>query len=423
VGALAFLIDRARLDNANYTAEGIPRKWAGRKEEKQPEPDLETRRFEITDMSESEEPIASNQDTDEPSNRWYEEISARTTTLPEITISLTGFAREEDAQNLGNIIRDFLVFYGKLMDLSGLTRVWVAYDYEGTLANLERGFEAQDKLAPTQDDIAVGIAMTPAIRQDGTAKSVMVLNAYHMIALAHPDNKELKPYYRRMMYTLAHECGHVHDLAVKIRSFPEKWLKHRLNRRDGVLFEVAEACWSEYIACRLSAVMSSDDTTNDYESTFCEQFEKGVPAMRRCLRQYRMHGDVPRVLSECSYIVKKVLVYASYLFGQLAGIDVSFKEGAPKATALLAIHAEVRKIVERLEAELEKMNTTYGSWNSFDVFEPLKKVALDLFAAAGLHLEDRGEAGMYVNIPYSADTLPNAEEQAAYLASVRTDPS
>jgi hypothetical protein len=370
-------------------------------------------------MSEFEERVVQKQDTEEPSNPWYEEVSARTTTMPEITISLTGFVREEDAQNLGNIIREFLVLYGKLMDLSGLTRVWVTYDYEGTLANLERGFEAENKLAPTQDDIVVGIAMTPAILQDGTAKSVMVLNAYHLMALAHPDNEELKPYYRRMMYTLAHECGHVHDLAAKIRSFPEQWLKLRLNRRDGALFEVAEACWSEYVACRLSAVMSSDDITTDYENTFCEQLEKGVPAMRGCLRQYRMHGDLTRVLSECSYVVKKVLVYASYLFGQLAGIDVSFEEAAPTAKALLESHPEVRAVVERLEAELETMHSTYGSWDSFDVFEPLKRVALDLFAVAGLYLEDRGEEAMYVNIPYTEDTLPNAEEQAAYLASLR----
>jgi hypothetical protein len=292
-----------------------------------------------------------------------------------------------------------------------------------TLANLERGFEAASKLAPTQDDIAVGIAMTPAVLQDGTAKSVMVLNAYHMMALAHPDNEELKPYYRRMMYTLAHECGHVHDLLAKTRSFPEQWLKLRLNRRDGALFEVAEACWSEYIASRLSAVMSSDDITIDYENTFCKQLEKGVPAMRGFLRQYRMHGDVTRVVSECSYVVNKVLVYASYLFGQLAGIDASFEEAAPKAKAILESHPEVRAVVERLEAELETMNSTYGSWDSFDVFEPLKKVALDLFAVAGLHLEDRGEEAMYVNIPFTKDTLPNAEEQAAYLASLRMTPS
>ena len=370
-------------------------------------------------MSEFGEPVVEKQNTEEPSKSCYEEVSARTTTLPEITISLTGFAREEDAHNLGNIIREFLVFYGKLMDLSGLTRVWVAYDYEGTLANLERGFDAGNKLTPTQDDIAVGIAMTPAVLQDGTAKSVMVLNAYHMMALAHPDNEELKPYYRRMMYTLAHECGHVHDLAAKVRSFPEKWLKLRLNRRDGALFEIAEACWSEYIACRLSAVVSSDEIATDYENTFCEQLQKGFPAIRGYLRQYRMHGDVTRVLTECSYVVKKVLVYASYLFGQLAGTGASFEEAAPRAKALLGSHSEARKVVQRLEAVLERMCKSYGSWDTFDVFEPLKKVALDLFAVAGLHLEDRGEEGTYVSIPYTEDTLPSAEEQAAYHAKLR----
>jgi hypothetical protein len=370
-------------------------------------------------LSEFGESVVENQSKEEPPNQWYEEVSARTTTLPEITISLTGFAREEDAHTLGNIIREFLVFYGKLMDLHGLTRVLVAYDYEGTLANLERGFETENNLAPTQDDIAVGIAMTPAVLQGGTAKSVMVLNAYHLMALAHPDNEELKPYYRRMMYTLAHECGHVHDLAAKVRAFPEKWLKLRLNPRDFSLFEIAEACWSEYIACRLSAVVSSDEIAADYELTFCEQLEKGVPAIRGYLRQYRMHADVRGVLTECSYIVKKVLVYASYLFGQLAGTGASFQEAAPKAKALLENHSEVNAVVQRLEAVLETMCKSYGSWDSFEVFDPLKMVALDLFAVAGLHLEDRGEDGTYVNIPYTEDTLPSAEEQAAYLAGLR----
>jgi len=298
--------------------------------------------------------------------------------------------------------------------------VYVAYDYEGTLANLERGFETKNTLAPTQDDVAVGIAMTPAILQDGVLRSVIVLNAYHMLTLIHSDNEELKPYYRRMVYTLAHECGHVHDLGVKARSFPEQWLKARLNMHDGTLFEVAEGCWSEYIASRLSAIMSPHETTTDYENTFCEQLEKSVPAIQGFLRQYRMHGDVGRVLSECSYVVKKVLVYASYLFGQLDGIGASLQDGAPKAKALLEKHGQVEPLVKRLEAELESMNNVYENWDKLEVFEPLKKIALDLFAVAGLHLEDRGDEGMYVDIPYSEDTLPSAEEQAAYLANLRT---
>src|SRR6266481_2383942 len=150
-------------------------------------------------MSTFDEPIDPKQTQAAESNTWYDEVSARPSTLPNVTISLTNFAREEDAQLLGGIIRDYLFFFGKFMDLGGLARVWVTYDYEGTLANLERGFDTQNKLTPTQDDIAVGIAMTPAILEDGKARSVMVLNAYHLMALTQPDNEELQPYYKQMI--------------------------------------------------------------------------------------------------------------------------------------------------------------------------------------------------------------------------------
>jgi hypothetical protein len=57
------------------------------------------------------------------------------------------------------------------MNLSSLSRVWVSYDYENTLLSLNRGDEIQTKLTPTQDDVAVGIAMTPAIIENGAVKS------------------------------------------------------------------------------------------------------------------------------------------------------------------------------------------------------------------------------------------------------------
>lgn len=365
-------------------------------------------------MSESAEPNDSEQ-TEGERNTWYDEVSARPSTLPEITISMTNFAREEDARILADIIRGFLSFYGKVMNLGGLDRVWVTYDYQGTLANLERGFDTQDKLTPTNDEIGVGIAMTPAVLVDGRPKSVIVLNALHMMALTQPENEDLKPYYRQMAYTLAHECGHVHDLAAKVQSLPEFWLKLKLNRYDALLFEVAEACWSEYIASRLSAFMSPVELTGQYETTLCEQLEKGVPAVRNAIRQYRMHGDVPRVLSETSYVVKKILVYASYLFGQLHGLDQSLKE-APKVKELLQSDPEILALLLRLESELSRLESTYTNWESFEVFDPLKQIALELYEAFGMEIESRGEAGLFVNIPLSEATVPNVGEQLEFLA-------
>jgi hypothetical protein len=219
-----------------------------------------------------------------------------------------------------------------------------------------------------------------------------------------------------MLYTLAHECAHVHDLALMVRCFPEQWLKLRLGTHESTLFQIAVGCWSEYISSRMSAVASSDEITTDYENIFCDQLEKGMPAIRAFIRQYRMHGNVAQVLEECSYIVKKVLVYASYLLGQLAGLNLDLATGASKATDLLEKYPTIRPLVERLENELETMHNTYGAWTNFDIFEPLKGIALDLYQVAGLELEDRGEQGMYVNIPFTEGTVPDLTEQSAFLA-------
>lgn len=367
-------------------------------------------------MNTDKESTERGQSQAESGNTWYEEVSARPSTLPDITFSFTNFAREEDERQLAGIIQGYLSFFGKLMDLSALSRVWVTHDYAGTLASLERGFDARSQLTPTNDAIGVGIAMTPAILVDGEPKSVIVLNALHMMALTQPDNEELRPYYRQMVYTLAHECGHVHDLGMKVASLPDTWLKCRLNPYDGLLFEIADACWSEYIASRLSAPVSPEELTSQYQSTMCEQLENGIPAIRGYLRQYRMHADVPQVLSECTYVVSKILTYASYLLGQLHGLGQSFDEAAPQAREALKKHSDILSLVEQLESELQSMHADYGSWPGFEVFEPLKKIAFDLFAVAGLKLEERGADGMSVRIPLTPETTPNLAEQFEFLA-------
>jgi hypothetical protein len=72
--------------------------------------------------------------------------------------------------------------------------------------------------------VAVGIAMTPAIIENGAVKSVMVFNANYLYALTQPDNEEIQPVYKLMLYIVGHECGHVHDVGMKVRSLPDSWL-------------------------------------------------------------------------------------------------------------------------------------------------------------------------------------------------------
>lgn len=346
---------------------------------------------------------------------WAQEISARQTTLPDVAIELVGFAKETDAQNLGNILRGYLTFFGKLMDLSSLSRVWVSYDYENTLMSLNRGDEIQTKLTPTQDDVAVGIAMTPAILEAGAVKCVMVFNAHYLNVLTQSDNQEIQPLYKQMLYFVAHECAHAHDVGMKVRSLPDSWLNLNQGSYDETLFRAAEGSWSEYIASRLSAFMSYPELTSDYETTFCDQVEKGLPAIRTSIRQYRMHGDLTRVLSECSYVVKKLLLYAGYLLGQLDGCDMSFGDSAAKTASLLVSYPELQRIVEQTHHELQALYAIYDHWTDLDVFAPLKKLVLELYAWVGLELRAHGEQDMNVIIPFTTDTTPSIDEQTEFM--------
>lgn len=157
-----------------------------------------------------------------------------------------------------------------------------------------------------------------------------MLNAAYMSVFAEADRPDLAAVRDEMTYTLAHECGHVHDLDVQELAFPSIFLKTALPFRDGVLFYIASGCWEEYVACRLSACFGTETTLRNYQHTFCLALETAKERADAAIRQYRMHHDVGRVTNEVAEVYKRVLVYASYLFGHLDELGSSLSEKARK---------------------------------------------------------------------------------------------
>jgi hypothetical protein len=351
-----------------------------------------------------------------PEDALNREFEQQESTFPGVGIDLCGFESKELAQDVGNAVGCYLSSFGKLFNLKRLSRVIVAYDYNGALAGIDRGIETSEVLTPTQDEIAVGIAMTPAIIVNGELASVMVLNAAHLIVLAYPEKPELKEHCYRMAHVLAHECGHVHDLDVQARAFPNVLFKIKLPYKDEILFRVATACWGEYIASRLGAFMGSDLTIRELEDTFCAVLERAKADADKAIRQYRMHGDVSRVAREVTEGYKRLLVYASYLLGHLAGLEGALEELAPKAVQLVERTSYFEPLFRSLQEDLRAMHSTYGYWETIAVFEPLKQLAEKLFEAGGLQIQSKGE-GAYITIPFTPDTTPSFQEMLEFRQS------
>ncbi len=234
-------------------------------------------------------------ESNEKADSDFEAFLARPTTLPDVTITLIGFASEELANQLAAILRAHLSIFGRILDLSGLAQVYVSYDYRSTLATLERGFETNRPLSPTEDEVAVGIAMAPAVVREGKVKSVIVLSAPHFASLLQsqetPENvSELEQLRDLVVHTLGHECGHVHDRELQARCFPEVLLKQSWSPAQEALVGTAFACWEEYIASRLSAPWGNEQTVPGFEDAFCSRLESAWATMVRSIRHYRCMG-------------------------------------------------------------------------------------------------------------------------------------
>ncbi len=342
-----------------------------------------------------------------------EEFRNRPSTLPDIGVDLSFFAMEEDAKTVGSAVNGWLQIFGKIMDLQRLSQVLVTFKYEEALATLDRGVKTAGVLTPTNDEIALGIAMTPAVLRNGEPKSVMILNAQYMIAFARVEMPDTEPIRKSMIYTLAHECGHVHDLEMQVRAFPNRILSTQLPYREVLLYGITSSCWEEYIASRLSAFMGDESTLTGYEDTFCSALKTAKPRADALIRQYRMHGDVGQIAREVSEIYRRLVTYASYMLGHVDGTTGNIEESVPNALKCLDEIPPFKPLFDRLVMELRKMYASYGEWQDLTIYDAMNDFAYELIKWAGLDIQAAGDQAN-IQIPFTDDTLPSIAEQLEF---------
>src|ERR1035438_9556181 len=117
------------------------------------------------------------------------------------------YPSEEEARKVGETVLFFLKVFGAFLQLDGLEVVTVADDYNAALAKIERGFETNAPLTPTNDEFGTGTAMAVPVLRNGAIKTHIVMYSGLARALTLPDH-ELYPL---SVHLLAHETAHAHD--------------------------------------------------------------------------------------------------------------------------------------------------------------------------------------------------------------------
>lgn len=242
--------------------------------------------------------------------------------------------------------------------------------------------------------------MTPAVMRDSRIKSHIVLNASIIL----PIEDDSLEGWGQAVQTLAHECAHVEITKVFNTCFPGTLLKTVVGDfRDALRWQVIGACWDEYAASLLAAPFDRDPTDN-YECTFLQTLAVVDAAAEAAIRTYRLHGNHRQIACEVFGAYGSLLKYAAYQLGNLAGSARSLTD-LPRTQAALAGHWFAQYYTQ-LDATLHSLWESYSAWESKAVFERIGDIAESLVASKGLALRSLGDGSVYVEVPFTARTLP-----------------
>ena len=322
-------------------------------------------------------------------------------TAPEsIPVSVRGFADATEAENFGHEIALTVRSISCYINLSRLDGITVAFDYDDALAELDRGYEPTRVLARTSDDRAIGVAMAPAVVRDGVVKGHLVFYAPIVLPIQDETHEE----FRQALYLIAHECAHIEDLQCRDERFPGTILQSEITDFEEAFFEPIIASLSgEYAACRLSAIFGEEQAPA-YEICFVGALEEASNEANAAIRDYRLHGDLNRVLEEAGRPLCEPLRFAAYLIGHLDGRNEDW-DAVPVARDRLA-ESDYAPYVERLSGTLRNAWSTYEAWGSPAVFHPLKAIACEVLEQGGMILSRLPDGTVDVDIPYSPETMP-----------------
>ena len=182
----------------------------------------------------------------------------------------------------------------------------------------------------------------------------------------------------------AHEASHVEHEGHLYRMFPHIYGRQiPCGERSSKLFIKAMDVWSEYAACRSSAMFRAE-AAEEFENVFCRAMDGCFTVCKQRMALYQDSNDVCGSFSDVEQVVGDVYVCAGYFLGHLDGLGLDFNEHAPRASELCSQHPEVGDLLFRLHRALHGLWMSESVWPSIEVFSPIYDILCTMMVYQGL---------------------------------------
>jgi hypothetical protein len=169
------------------------------------------------------------------------------------------------------------------------------------------------------------------------------------------------------------------------------------------LHQVAESIWTEYDACRSSAIFRRKEISI-YEESLVSVLKVARERANAAIREYRLHGDLDKVTQEAGQHICGPLKIGAYLLGHLDGIGLDL-EAVPAAQAAIQ-EAQYERCMIELRDALRGLWSQRGCWSDVAEFHVLENLAKEAMAERGMIFRDLDDGSVYLDIPATPETMP-----------------
>jgi hypothetical protein len=215
-----------------------------------------------------------------------------------------------------------------------------------------------------------------------------------------------------VLHTISHECAHVEITHKFDAAFPGFLLRTaHADARIGYRWQIILACWDEYAATMLSAGFGTEPTEG-YEDTFLKSLLETRQQANNHIKAYRIHANIDRILGEVYVAYGDLMKFTAYHLGNLRGLGRDLSE-MPRTVEALKGHWFAPHFA-RLDEALKDIAKDYGKWTDKSSFEVVGDLADELLAHGGIHYKSRVDGRLYIDIPFTAETMPSEAEAAQF---------
>ena len=312
-------------------------------------------------------------------------------------VSFEGFGDEDLLKTVTKEIKIVVKDFSTRLPVSSLEEFVFAKDYNAALNSLDRGFETDRQIVPTETKEFVGVGMPLAVVSEWNDKNPSGV-ACGGCLLSNFGNKVMMEGARHI---LVHMLASSALRGLIANKFPKQVLRPLCDQFEAFLHDYVSGVFEAYFCAYFST--GSESQFEHRESLALGALKLALEQIPDKRRAYILDGDLEGFFDASANMIQNVLTFIAALFGSYKACGLMIHESSP-ISMLLAEH-ELDQWAELFRADLEGFHAGLEQWADFTEIFFINRHFQRLLAHFGI-VPDRYEGfGAYVHVPWIATDL------------------